>query len=287
MRQIIREPLLHFLLAGFLVFVYYRYWPSNSKDDRTIVIDRKSMLDYVQFQSRAFNEDIFGPGIDQLDEVEKQRLVNQYVRDEVLYREAVRLGLDQHDEIIRRRIIQKMEFILDDMKESELYIDEDSLSVYFDLNRHRYTRDARYTFAHIFFDNDGTDLSAYDRAISFMEEPGHTNLSAAESLKYGDRFLYHRNYADKSRSFIESQFGASFALQLESLMAEAETWQGPVASDHGQHLILLKENKAESIPPFDEIKEVVSSDYIWDVKRRKQKKHILDLIKEYDIRVHW
>jgi len=94
-RKLIKEPLVHFLLAGFLLFVFYRSCGVDLDDDNTINIKQEQLLNMLQFQSKAFNEEVFGAKFYKMSKDEKQQLIDQYVRDEVLYKEAIQLGLNQ------------------------------------------------------------------------------------------------------------------------------------------------------------------------------------------------
>ena len=196
--KISREPLVHFLLAGFLLFVYFKSCGSDTSSEDTIVVNKSKLLDFMQYQSKAFNAEVFEKKLAQFSNIEKQQLIDNYTRDEVLYREAVRLGMDQNDFVIKRRVIQKMYYILDDLDEADLIVSEDSLQAFFERNQHRYYQADRYSFTHIFFKNGGDVLA---RVNAFIQNPNHQKLSASTSLPYGARFLYHRTYMEKTGSF--------------------------------------------------------------------------------------
>ena len=151
----------------------------------------------------------------QYSEKEKQQLIQNYVQEEALYREAVKLGLDQNDFVIKRRVIQKMEFMLNDFDEAAVSVSEDSLQAYYKQHKQRYFQPEQFTFTHIFFKNNNGQ-KALDKANAFMKLARHRNLSTAESLPFGDRFLYHRNYAEKDKQFLESQLEPHLRNQWES-----------------------------------------------------------------------
>ena len=151
LKKIIREPLVHFLVAGFFLFVYFRSCSTGLVREDTILVNEANILEFIQYQSKAFQEETFALKLAELPEVEKEQLVQQYIQDEVLYREAIKLGLDQNDYVLKRRIIQKMEFILDEFDSSEQEIKKDSIEAYFQRERARYFQAANFTFGHIFF----------------------------------------------------------------------------------------------------------------------------------------
>lgn len=284
LQKLIREPLVHFLLAGLMIFIYFKSCSGTGSDGGTIVIDKSRLLNFMQFQSKSFNEEVFDKKLEAMPEEEKQLLVDNLIQDEVLYREAVRLGLDQNDYVIKRRVIQKMEFILASFDESAFEVSDDSLSQYFEKYRDRYYQPAKFTFSHIFFKNDEKN-NALSRAKSFSDNFRNKYISPSESLQYGDRFLYHRNYAEKDAEFIKSQFGAAFATMLTSLIADKNAWQGPIPSDHGYHLVCLIQKSEDEMPLLTDVINTVKSDYLIYAKNQHKQKQIDLLIKKYNVEV--
>ncbi len=283
-KKITKEPLVHFLLAGFLLFVYFNMTGRDSGLENTITINKETLLNFMQFQSKAFNKDVFDAKFEQFSETEKQQLLKNYIQEEALYREAVKLGLDQNDFVIKRRIVQKMEFILDDFDESLVTISQDSLQAYYQQNQQRYFQPAQYTFAHIFF-KKGTNEAGLKRATAFMQSAKHQNLSTTESLPFGDRFLYHRNYAEKTSNFLESQFGTSFTQALAKMEATGTKWQGPIASDHGWHWIKLTHQSTPAFSELSAIQSTVRADYLGYLKQQHKQAQIERLIKDYRVSI--
>ena len=285
-RKIIGEPLVHFLVAGFFLFIYFKTCSTESGLENTLIVSKEEMLDFMQFQSKAFNEDVYAAKLDELTEKERTQMVQNYVQDEVLYREALKLGLDQNDFVLKRRIIQKMEFILDDFEGENATIEADSLELFFEQNKERYFQAAQFSFNHIFFKNNRQE-NALNRANHFMQNKAHQKLSASESLKYGDRFLYHRNYAEKTSSFLESQFGTAFTEALSQLQQNDAAWQGPIPSTHGQHWVQLSHKQEAKIPLLKDIKNVVKVDYLNHLKNQHKQKQIQTLVDNYKVQVNW
>ncbi len=282
-KKISTEPLVHFLFAGFLLFVYFKSCNAPISSDNTIVINKEELLNFMQYQSKAFNRTIFEKKLAQASEEEKQQLLENYTKDEVLYRAAIDLGLDQNDFVIKRRIIQKMEFILDDFDASILTINEDSLRAFFVKQQHRYFEDARYSFTHIFFKN-GSGPQA--RANAFLTDPANQRLLATESLPYGDRFLYHRNYTEKTISFLEGQFGSDFTKAMDKLNANTEQWQGPIPSEHGQHLVLLLAKNVAAVPELAAVRSMVEKDYLGYLKKQHKEKQVKKLMDQYEVKIN-
>lgn len=283
-KKVIKEPLVHFLLAGFMLFVYSKSCSRGSILEHTITVDKEAMLNYMQFQSKAFNRAVFEEKFDQFSEKERQQLIQTYIRDEVLYKEAVKLGLDQNDFVIKRRVIQKMEFILNDFDESNVLISEDSIQAYYSKHSERYFQQAHYTFTHIFFKKNSR-YDAMKRAVLFMQKEQNKSLSTAESLAHGDRFLYHRNYAEKTIQFLESQFGDDFTEALKELEVNKNKWQGPILSEHGYHLVKLIDASTSKLTDLKEIHSTVKADYLVYLKQQHKKDQINQLVKSYNINI--
>lgn len=286
LKKFLREPLVHFLVTGFLLFVYFKSCSTEYGREDTIVVDRNTLLEFMQYQSKAFQEETFAAKLEQLTQEEKEQLIQTYIRDEVLYREAVQLGLDQNDYVIKRRVIQKMEFILDDFDPSVVDISADSLQQYYQQNQDRYFQPTQFTFSHIFF-KDSPEHDALVRANTFMQRKAHQQLTAGESLSFGDRFLYHRNYAEKDSRFLESQFGKAFAQALAQLQANLSQWQGPIASEHGQHWVMLLHKKAAGVPPLSDVSALVKADYLAFLKRQRKEEQVQNLRTNYQVKINW
>lgn len=280
-----KEPLVHFLLAGFLLFVYFKIAGGNAGLENTISINKESLLNFMQFQSKAFNKAVFDAKFEQFSETEKQQLLKNYIQEEALYREAVKLGLDQNDFVIKRRIVQKMEFILDDFDASMVTVSQDSLEAYYQQHQQRYFQPAQYTFAHIFF-KKGKNNDGLKRAEEFMQSNKYKKLSTTKSLPYGDRFLYHRNYAEKGISFLESQFGASFTKAIAKMEATETKWQGPIPSDHGWHWIKLIHQSTAAYTELSDIQTIVKADYLGYLKQQHKAQQIAQLVEEYKVLIN-
>ncbi len=114
LNRLLHEPLMQFIIGGFFLFLLVEVFTSNqaaSNNPRDIVVDQPALLNYLQFQSKAFNTEAAKEYLQALNSEDKEQLITDYVRDEVLYREALSLGLEENDKVIKRRLIQKLEYI--------------------------------------------------------------------------------------------------------------------------------------------------------------------------------
>ena len=192
---------------------------------------------------------------------ELQGLVDDYIRDEVFYREGRAAGLDRDDVIIRRRVRQKMEFLAEDISAPEP--SEEQLAAYLRANPERFRTEDRLTFQQVFLsaarrgraiDDDSKQVAnALDRAEA-----------AVDKTALGDPFLLGEEFQAVSQSEVASLFGESFAKQISVM--EPGRWQGPISSSFGQHFVNIGERISGILPPLDAVRETVRRE--WSNARR-------------------
>jgi len=285
--SILKQPLLHFLLLGTLIFLAYSATENvvdgeaTSSDD-TIVVDRSALLNFMQYQAGAFEPDLFEARLDALNGEELDALVLDYVREEALYREALKLSMDVGDYIIRQRLVQKVEFLLENLAITGINPTTEELQAFYQARRADYQVAPSYTFTHIFFD---TRLEGPERALTRANQTlaGGTLASAGEASQFGDRFPFLQVYTERSRDFIVNNFSAEFVNALDELVPDPDAWQGPLASRYGFHLVLLQARSAEQIPEFDDIRERVLDDFRYEALLRARQEAEQRVMAEYSV----
>jgi parvulin-like peptidyl-prolyl isomerase len=283
--NLLRQPLLHFLLLGALIFAFHQWRVGDAVVEgaatHRIVVSRQALLDFMQYRAQAFVPDGFAAALDALSADEREALIAEYVREEALYREARGLGLEQGDYDIRLRLVQKAEFLLENLASARPEPDDATLEAYFMARRDDYRSAASYTFTHIFFDalDDGMDV-ARARAEQLLAESADIAYTDAEA--YGDPYPFLRNYESRSRDFVANNFGQEFMMALDALNPDA-AWQGPIASRYGQHLVLLRQRKAPRVPEFSEVRARVLADYRDEAARRAREQAEQDLVARYEV----
>ena len=200
-------------------------------------------------------------------------LVNEFVEQEVLYQEALEMNLDHNDEIVKRRLAQKMEFISDGLAES-LQPTDDMLKKYFEDNIDNYSKDPIYTMSHVYFSQD-------KRNDAYRDAQNALKLESMEGL--GDLISLPKMYTDASAFIISRDYGTSFANNLDSL--EIGKWTGPINSGLGVHLVFIKEKKVGGFYAFEEVKDKVIVDYNFEASNDFKKELIATLLKDYIINV--
>jgi hypothetical protein len=265
-----RDPLVHFLLFGGALFAFFA-WRGDSlpPDSRTITVSREVQaglsLQFERSLQRAPTD------------AELQGLIDRWVRDEVLYREALRLGLDQDDAVVRRRLAKKM----DGLAGAQAEIAEPSDAVLKDwlkANSSQFETGMRYSFDQLYFSSE----SAAKAALQAPEN--ETAGSAGSKPLQGEAIALPASVTGRRQSDVESQFGQQFLSGMRSLSV-SQNWQGPLVSGFGWHLVKLREAKGGRLPPFAEIRSRVEAEWRNDTiaERRGQ---AYDLLRgEYTVEV--
>ena len=246
----------------FGAFALFRDDPGSNDASATIVVDRRNLLTYLQYRANAFDTEVFGAALDSMTDDELQEVIDAFVNEEVLYREAKALGLEQSDNIIRQRMVQKINFLLTDIAASSAVEDEAALSRYFAANIEAYAIQPWATFTHVFFDADQRGADGARRAAEAAKQELNDRRAAfSDPPGIGDRFPFFRNYVERTFDYIAGQFGEEFAAALEILQPIENEWQGPVQSAYGQHVVLLTERTELRYPELDEVRGDVAGDY--------------------------
>lgn len=256
-RRLAREPLLHFLLLGAALFGLHRMVSGTSGAPTAEIVVSRGRIDnlkhtFTQTWQRAPTES------------ELEGLIEDHIRDEVLYREAVALGLDRDDTVVRRRLRQKLEFLFED---PSLVGDpsEPELAEFLRENTADYRVESRISFSQLFLDpgKRGADLEA-DAGRLLAELRAQPD--GADPVSGGDSLMLSPRYENVSASELVRLFGAEFELALRG--APLGQWFGPVTSGYGAHLVRVEAREAERTPELAEVRESVARDL--EARRRER-----------------
>ena len=258
-----------------------------TQDSSLIVVDDDHLKTYLQFQRKRFSADSAQQLIASMNTERKQQLVEDYVRDEALFREALTLGLDNNDEIIRRRLIQKMEYLAQGFYNQIPELSEQQLKDYFADNKQHYQMAANITFTHVFVKTNNVDQpekpqAAWLRAGKLLATLNNNSVLFSQAGEYGDRFLFNLNYVDRGADTIASHFGSSFQQSLFALDT-SKTWQGPILSDYGIHLVLISNKTVSRTPELNEVAAAVLADARRMQQTELKNKAISGIINKYRI----
>ncbi len=262
MKKILKEPLLHFLLIGVALFLIYGAL-NNEKNKNEILIDDNLINELSAKWQLKRNRN---PSLNEL-----KGLVDQFIEQEVLYREALDLNLDKNDEIVKRRLAQKMEFISDGMAET-LQPTRDMLVVYYQDHIENYKRSSVYSMELVYFNEDKRSNALEDAKKA---------LRSAKPQELGDHISLSSQYTDVSADKIARDYGTAFAKALDSL--PTAQWTGPVYSGFGIHIVYISERENAGYYSFDEVDEKVNVDYNYKATNDFKTELITALLKNYTL----
>lgn len=285
--SLLKQPLLHFAAGAVLIFVVHDFLAEPASEtagysDQQIVVDRTALLNFLQYRAKAFDSATFNAQFDAMSSAEVAALVADYVREEALYREARAMGMEQGDYIIRQRLVQKVEFLLENLVTDATEPAEAELVAFFQERQATYHIDEVYTFTHIFFDaqQGGMDAAA-SRATEVLQNAG--SIAFEDAANYGDRYPFLQNYVERTRDFVSNNFNESFVAALDQLDPAQPHWAGPFASRYGQHLVLLRARTEARVPTLDEIRARVLDDFRYEAQVRKRQEAEAKVVAEYDV----
>lgn len=274
MRKLLREPLLHFALLGVAILVIHRFVSDRADDEpRRIVIAEDQIASLSVGFSRTWQRP---PTREELD-----GLIRDRVREEVYYREALAMGLDRDDAIIRRRLQQKLEFLTDDIAALAEPTDAELID-YLKAHADVFRIEQRWTFSQVYLNPDkhGERLT-HDVAqllSQLQEETGDADLSAL-----GDPFLLERRLEAAPIGEIAKQFGHKFVAKLDDI--PLGQWHGPVESGYGVHLVFVEERTEGRVPGLADVREAVHREWANARRWESNEKFFQGLLKRYAVTV--
>ncbi len=273
MKRLLAEPLLHFVLLGAAMFVAYSLMAEGAREEPgKIVITRG----HVEHLATGFEKTWQRPPSAE----ELARLVRERVREEVYSREARALSLDRDDSVIRRRLMQKMEFVADDIAEAEPA--ETALKDYLQAHPDAFRVEEQITFHQVYLDpkKHGENL---DRDVAQVLASLSQAGSEIDASDLGDQFLLGYSFSAVPASEVVKQFGDGFTASL--LRLKPGRWHGPIQSGYGVHLVRVSERTQGHTPPLDEVRDAVRRE--WDRARRLEanEKIYQDMLERYVVTI--
>ena len=246
MSRLLREPLLHFLLAGTLLFVLFA-WTNTSAlrppDEIVVPASRVDLL--LDNWARTWRRPA--------TPAEIETVVDEFIREEIYYREALKLGLDKDDMIVRRRLRQKMEFLAEDFYEANDPGD-DELQRFLDAHPNPFRQPAQLSFQQVYFSPDRRGDAALADATSALTEL-RANSAVTMAADLGDPFFLPNEFVSSTETDIARALGNDFVPKLLALVPGE--WSGPLRSGFGYHVVKITNRVEGRVPPLDEIRAEV------------------------------
>jgi parvulin-like peptidyl-prolyl isomerase len=268
-RRWLREPLLHFLLAGLALFAGYRALnpdgggrePSGRIEISDDDVQQLALAWRAQWQRPPTADEMRG-------------LLDDRIREEILYREALALGLDKGDTIVKRRLAQKMAFLAEDIS-SLRDPSAAALRAWFDKNRERFAQPGRVSFRHLYFSPDRRGEQARAGATQALAalagKPGNVRTAGL-----ADKFMAQDYYVERDPEQVAEVFGVKFAQELVRL--KPDRWQGPLESGLGWHLVFVEAIAPGRTPAFEEVEAAVKAEWI-EAQRAEMRERAFDAMK--------
>ena len=274
-RRWLREPLLHFLLLGSVLFGVYAYLHRGRggvESSKQIAIT----LDDLRVMDGYFESQWHRPPTP----AEFQAMVEDKIREEVLYREGLAMGLDKDDTIVKRRMAQKMQFLAEDVAAAHEPSTAE-LKAWFDKNTEKFALPGRYSFRHIYFSPDKRGKNAQEDAAQALAKISGQPEDSKLAASMGDNFMFQDYYGDRAPSAVAKEFGPQFAVVLEKL--KPGSWQGPVESGYGWHLVFVDTVIPGRIPAFEEMEPDVKTAWLAEQKATAWQKAYAGMRSKYTV----
>ena len=273
-RRIIRQPLVHFLLAGILLFAAANLLEKDkSNASRDIRVSGAEIQRLEDVWARQYGRTP--------TPTELRNLIEDYVREEVYYREAIASGLDKGDSIIRRRLVEKMEFLSQEVATGEP--SEKELQDYFDLNREKFQLPAQVAFTHIYFSPSKRGAALEADATRSLGQLRNSDNSVDQVSRLGDAFMLQNEYPLQTPEEIQSLFGVEFSKAI--FKSRPGEWEGPIRSSYGLHLVRINQYQPAHAPELNDVRERVVTDFKNDRLQAATERYYARLRQRYQVRI--
>jgi len=259
LQAVIREPLIHFLLLGAAIYgLYALAGPDVEKGSDNRIVVSAGEIDWLRTSwVKRWNR----PPTPE----EQAGLNKEHIRQTIFYREALAMGLDADDLIIRRRLSQKLEFLVQDLAASVAPTEEE-LQSFFRESSSNYVLPTLFTFTHVFVDPDKREDETLAEAERIGAELRALDPPTEGASELGDSFMLQSYYPERDELEISKLFGAEFARTVSGL--EPGSWQGPILSGYGVHWVYVESTTPAELPEFADVRDRVVQD--WEDARREE-----------------
>ena len=275
MKRLLHEPLFHFLLIGAVLFAVDHYvQPTQgaapaSKQIQLTFDDLGQLV--MLFQSQWRRE----PTPQELS-----RLVENKVQEEILYREGLAQGLDKDDTIVKRRIAQKLQFLAEDVAAAREPTTAE-LKGWFEKNKAMFAQPGRMSFRHLYFSPDRRGERAREDAAKALSKLAGQPQDAKLAASLADPFMFQDYYRDRAPDYLSKEFGPQFALAVAKLATGS--WQGPIVSGFGWHLVFVDTVIPGRVPAFEEIEADVKTSWLGEQKAQAWEKAYKEMRAKYTV----
>ena len=266
---------MQFLLIGTALFLGYRALNPNPEAGTA-----STRIELTEDDLRQMSVAWLAQGRPAPTPEQMRSLVDMRVREEILYREALALGLDKGDTIVKRRLAQKMEFLFEDVSALREPTREE-LKGWFEKNSDRFALPPRASFRHLYFSPDRRGARAREDAARALDTLRGKPASVQRGAAGADPFMFQDYYGDRSLEEMAKLFGPRFAQVL--LQQQPGSWQGPIESGYGWHLVWVDSLTPARVPAFEEVETEAKTEWIADQRAETRRRAYEVMRARYEI----
>ncbi len=261
---------MHFMFLGFLIFAYYYFNTSDTESENTIVIDNTEYNYLLDLWKNQWQREP--------NEQEIKAFLDQYLRQEVFYKEALAMNLDHNDIIVKRRLAQKMEAVSNDLNAMITPPTDTDLKAFYESHKELFQLPPVYSFQQVLFLND-------EPHVKSEIENTKQNLNSGKEIPTSrkSKLSIPNEWNNSDPITIYKTFGDYFTTVLDSL--PTKEWVGPIPSGFGQHLVYIVKKDSSRPANFDTIKSAVEKEYEYQSELKMQDKVYQDLLKKYQVNI--
>lgn len=263
MKNLWREPIVHFLIIGAMLFLVFGLFNNTTGPQTGRIVVTQGQIDFLKANFiRTWKR---SP-----TDKEMQGIIEGYLRNEIFYQEALAMGLDKGDAVIRQRLKQKLEIMSDDLAGMTIPTDEE-LNQFLKAHPERFIIEPQVAFYHVFVSYDQRVFSARDEAIRLLAQLSQQgNATNPDTLPdtIGDSLMLPKSFDLSSASVVARFFGESFSRDVMKI--KPGQWAGPIESGYGLHLVWVREHVQGRLPELSEIRKAVEHE--WSVVHKKELK---------------
>lgn len=288
LRVLYKEPLLHFIVLAIGLFVLHDIvsHEDENANPKQIVVDESSLLTFIQYRTKSFESATAKRQLESFTDAELKQVIADYVHEEALYREAKLLGLGKDDYVIKRRLIQKVDYVARGFAESFNQVSKDEVKKYFEENKDYYYIAPRVTFTHVFFNAEQRGLEqAKKLAQKKLAELQKSKATFSDASQHGERFIYGLNYVERPKNYIQSHFGSALTEKVFAAEPDQKQWFGPLVSEYGAHLVMLTQKQKGRMPALEEVYARVEQEAKRAIVAERAKQATQQIVDGYDIEV--
>jgi parvulin-like peptidyl-prolyl isomerase len=246
--------------------------PTSGDEERLVVITANDLAQLRVAFMRTWQREP--------TQMELQGELEKFIREEVLYREALARGYDRDDLVVRRAMQRKMEFLGQAQVAAEPPTDEE-IQAYFSLRQERYRTPNVISFAQVYFNPDTRDGRTERDAIEALEAIRRTDPDTAQLSRWGDPVMLQSFYPDQTEQAVRSAFGEEFATAVLAL--EPGQWQGPIPSGYGLHLVRITRRQESRVPEWTEVRSRVVTDMEYEARNAAQEQLFQEIAQQYQV----